>query len=276
MRVADMKALCMADSESLIADFERSREEIAYFDLGAIAEVLVLSTELDTTRSLRERFSVAALEWLRDGLFEDATFVRLDYLYHATLFCYLAGQAPGFRPADVAHINSFWAGGMAGRSEQPVLTSETTAALLAACGIELDPEPLVTRDLRLVIDKRVLRARSDEHDIQTLTMAAQLCRVGDRHRDRLPRIFPQALLVQAIQLGHVNWIAIGALLCATTFGMPAWLRSGADEALASHLEQATGLLPPPAEDFVENDHVKRAERGLRIRSSIASYALLDA
>ncbi|MFV2072660.1 MAG: hypothetical protein ACC742_08410 [Thermoanaerobaculales bacterium] len=271
-----MKALCAGETDRLIAAFECSPGQNGFFNLGAIAEVLALSVRMDATRALRDRVSLAALGWLRGGLLDDALFARVEFLYHVTLFCFLASKAGDFRPTDAAHTGRLLAGGMAGRSELPVLTMQVVATLMMACGIELDAEAFGRRDLRKVIDKRVLRARSDEFDILTLTMVGQLCSAAEQNRDRLPRLFPQALLVQAIRLGHVNWIAILALLCGTVFGMPGWLRYGAIGALGSHLEEANGLLPPPKQGFVENDHIKRVENGLRIRSSIATYGFLDA
>jgi hypothetical protein len=166
------------------------------------------------------------------------------------------------------------ASGLAGRGELPVIGLQLIAAYLAAAGIELGGSDTATRDLRLVIDRRVLRPRSDEHDILTLSQVAQLFMLGALTPEHLPRIFPHTVLVQSIRQGHVNWISILTLLCSSVFTMPGWLREGATEALASHLAQATGLFPPTDGRLVENDHVQSDERGLRIRSSIASFALL--
>jgi hypothetical protein len=276
MTPAAMRDLCTAQVEALVGEMERQPDQAAFSDLAAAAEVLALCEPWESARSLRARVAGVALGWLRGGLLDDAAFARLEFLYHASLFCYFASLAPGFRRSDAAHTGELVARGLTSRSELPVITSQLVASYLAACGIERGADVLGPRDLRLVVDKRVLRARSDDFDILTLTMAAQLCRVAARHRERMPRLFPRTLLVQSVREGHVNWIAILTLLCASVFGMPPWLSEGATAALSTHLAEAGGLLPPPEATFADNDYVQRAERGLRIRSSIAAFALLHA
>lgn len=274
MTPAKLKAQCAMDIERLLADFEQQPDQTIFFDLGAVAEILVLCGDIESTRSLRERLSSAVLGWLRRGLLEDALFAKAAYLYHSSLFCYFASRAPDFRPEDAAHTGRLLTSGLAGRNELPVISMELIATCLAAAGIDPGTTDAEMRDLQLVVDRRVLRSRSDEYDIHTLTMVAQLFRLGGRASEQLPRLFPRTLLVQSIRAGHINWVAVLSFLCATVYGMPAWLRDGAIEALTSHLEKAGGLLPAPDDSFAENDHVQRAERGLRLRSSIASFALL--
>lgn len=264
----------MREVERLITEFDRSPRPKEFYDLGAIAEVLALCASLASAQPLRARVSVAALAWLRAGLFEDALFAKVEHLYHTTLLCYLASGVPAYRTADAAHAGQLLTSGLVGRSELPVLTMQIVATYVGACGIDFDLDALGSRDLRLVVDKRVLRARSDEYDILTLMMVAQLASLSDRFSHSLPQIFPQALLVQAIRSGHLNWIPILTLLCTTVYGIPPWLRRGATDAMRRSLEQATELLPAPEPGSWENDYVTRAEHGLRVRSSIASFALL--
>ncbi|MFP2905399.1 hypothetical protein ACLESD_10145 [Pyxidicoccus sp. 3LFB2] len=274
MTPAEMKALCATEIEQLLSDFEKQHDRNTFFDLGAAAEVLTLCGGIESTKSLRERLSAAALGWLRSGLLDDAMFANAENLYHTSLFCYFASQAPAFHRDDAAYTERLLAGGLAGRNELPVISLQLIATCLSTIGIGLGTQNMVTRDLRTVLDRRVLRARSDEYDILTLTMVAQIFKLGGHGAEQLPRLFPRTVLVQAIRMNHLNWVAVLTLLCTAVYGMPEWLREGATELLASHLEQARGLLPPPEGRFAENEHVQRAERGLRVRSSIASFALL--
>jgi hypothetical protein len=273
MTPADMKALCAASIDRLLADFESQPDPKGFFDLGAAAEMLVLCGGIPSTKPLRDRLSTAALGWVRREFLDDAMFAKAEYLYHSSLFCYLASQAVGFEPEDLSHPRRILQSGLAGRNELPVITLQLVSTCLAAAGIELGSNGAGTRNLRLVIDRRVLRPRTDEYDVLTLTMVAQIFKLGGLPSEQLPRLFPQALLVQALRQGHTNWIAPLTLLCGAVYGMPDWLREGATSALASSLANASGLVPPPEGRLAENDYVQRAETGLRIRSSIALFAL---
>ncbi|HET6233098.1 MAG TPA: hypothetical protein VFE05_23680 [Longimicrobiaceae bacterium] len=269
-----MRTACAREVDGLIEEMDRAPGQTAFYDLAAAAEVLALCGQYPSAAAMRARIAAAALGWLRAGLLDDTAFARLEFLYPTSLLCWFASRAPGFVPKDVGHTREIVARGLAGRSELPVLTSQLVASYLAACGIEPGADMLGTRDLRLVLDKRVLRARSDDFDVLTLTLVAQLCAVSAQYRGRLPRMYPQALLVQAVRDGHANWVAVLTLLCATAYGMPDWLREGAARSLASHVDAARDLLPPPEASYADNDYVQRAEKGLRLRSSIAAFAVL--
>jgi len=274
MNAEEMRALCIVEVAQLVAEFEEVPSRKGFYDLGATAEILAFGTPLESVRPLRATLAGAALRWLRSGQIEDVMFNRVEFLYHAALLCHLASEAPGYADDDATQVRRLLTSGLVGRSELPVVTMQVIADHLQSCDIHVDRDAVGARDLRVVLDRRVLRPRSDEYDVLTVIMVAQLCSRGNPHGYPLPRVFPHLMLVQAIRAGHVNWIPVLALLCTQVFGMPAWLRRGARDAAASALANATGLLPTPETGLWENDLVKRADRGLRIRSSIATFALL--
>jgi hypothetical protein len=56
--------------------------------------------------------------------------------------------------------------GLIGRGEVPVVTQTLTTAYLTRCGIDADFGDPGRRNLAIMIDKRILRGRSDEHDVR--------------------------------------------------------------------------------------------------------------
>src|SRR5207249_3213084 len=133
------------------------------------------------------------------------------------------------------------------------------------------------RNLSKMLDKRILRARSDEHDILTLLMCAQLLHLQPTAGHERPSLYPHVLLLEAMRSANANWFAVLAFLCARFFGIPAPLGNAVRMVLSQHLPSAGQLLPLPAGSGLDSSYVERARRGLQLRSTVAlllSFQLL--
>jgi hypothetical protein len=174
----------------------------------------------------------------------------------------------------MAVLKGLCEGGLLGRNEMPVLTQRLIAACLWRCGIRAELGSLGERDLAKMIDKRVLRARSDEYDLLVFIMCAQLLHLEPAAAHQRPSLYPQVLLVETIRSGDMNWLPVLAFLCARWFGLPAYLRCAVRSAVLNHLPEYGELLPAPQSGSAESRHIERAGRGLRIRSTVALVSSL--
>lgn len=266
---AQLLATSQAELEKLLVNFERDPSRAGFFDIGAVAEVLALSERIQAARSLTATLADAASRWLRSGLLEDAAFARVEFVYHTAVLCYLARHGKDYSGADMLTVKRLFEARLIGRSELPVVTQQVTGAYLSLCGVHADFTQQGQRDLVLMIDKRVLRTRSDEYDIAVLIMCAQLLQFGANPSQSRPLLFPQILLTQAIRSVNLNWLSVLAFLCAKVFGLPYWLRAAAVECILDHLPPKGDLLPWPKSNACDSKYIQRASRGLRLRSTIA-------
>jgi hypothetical protein len=276
-------ATAEAELDRLLADFHSSPSRTGLSDIGAAAEVLVLGRDFPAAGALTAALADAASCWLRSGLLEDLFFFGDSGLaYHVALLSYLGQQrceqlAAGLRDQnkETRLIERMFDDRLIGQSEMPVLMQQVISTYLTFCGIQADLQEPREWDLATSIDKRVLRARSDEYDLLVLIMAAQLLQLNHGCRQQKHKLFPQVLLVQAMRSCHLNWIPILALLCAVVFDQPPLrLEVSAVECLLVSLPSSE-LLPPPKGIGCDSAHIKRASRGLRLRSTIALALLID-
>ena len=264
---SDLVVTCQAELGRLLSGFEAAPSSSGLFDIGAVAEIAVLGDGVPEIEPIRQILCDSAARWLRSGVLEDLCFPRVELTYTAALLAYLAQRSRGFSPGDMAVMKRLCEGGLIGRSEVPVLTQRLIAAYLTRCGIETDFGDLGRRDLMKMIDKRVLRVRSDEYDLLVVLMCAQLLRMEEQVQR--PAIYPQVLLVQAIRSGNANWLPVLAFVCAQSFSLDEDIRKAALESILERMPARGELLPAPRGVGIDSEYIGRAERGLRIRSTAA-------
>jgi hypothetical protein len=174
----------------------------------------------------------------------------------------------------MAGLKRLCEGRLIGRGEMPVLTQKLTATYLTNCGIDADFGDLGKRDLARMVDKRVLRPRSDEYDLLVVLMCAQLFRLDPETNYSRPSLYPRALLVQAVRSGNTNWLAVLSFLCEQWFSLDTLLRDAAYQRMRATVPSRGELVPAPPGAGIDSEYIGRAGRGLRIRSTIAlAYTL---
>ena len=266
---SNLVATCQAETARLLDGFEAAPTCSGLFDVGAVAEIVALGDAVPGIEGLRGAVCDAAARWLKSGVLEDLCFSRMELSYYTALMAYLARRGGGYEAGDMSVMKSLCEGRLIGRSEMPVLTQRLTAAYLTRCGIDADFGDLGQRDLARMIDKRVLRARSDEYDVLVVIMCAQLLHLEPDSFHSRPASYPQALLVQAIRSANINWLPVLAFVCEHWFSLQDGLRRAALECLLQNLPAPGELLPAPQGAVIDSEYIGRAGRGLRIRSTIA-------
>lgn len=259
---------------ALVDDFVSAPSRAGLFEVGAVAEVVMLGRDLPSGRRFAQLLGKAARRWSEDGLFEDVCFSEAHLTHHAMLLLQFAGPVR----SDVLKALSSHA--LIGRSEWPTLTQLCINTLLAQYDIDLPFPETEIADLTAGIDKRCLRAESTEYDLALLLTTAQLLHdrqiapSGLQLMAGVPRILPRVLLVQALRAGNWNWASVLAFLCHRVFGLPSYL----DQALRGALDE----LPTTLEYFDlpkgirdQSEYFSRSVRALRLRSAAALAMYLD-
>lgn len=267
--------LCKAELERLIREFDSNPSRSAFYDIGAVAEVLVLCVEIPAAESLLQLLRDASARWLKSGLFEDLLIARAEFAYHIAMLCYLAQDARSWNPADMDVIRDLYNGRMITRSEMPLLRQRLIIAYLAQCGLQTYSGQPESRDLERSINRRGLRARYDEFDLQVLLMCAQLLQLKGSEVQEVPRTYPQVLLVQAMRSENRNWAPVLTLLCSRFFEARESLLHAALQSMQDLIPSPGQLLPPPPTSHLDSEYISRTERGLRLRSTIALALTLD-
>lgn len=264
---APIVKLCEAQLQRLIGELERSPSRTAFFDIGTVAEVLILAAGSYATQGLIEMLSDAADGWLKSGLMEELGVARAEFAYHIALLCYMAQSSAFWIPSDMEGIAGLANGRLIARNEIPVLRQHLLTAYFSGCGVQADFGQLGRRDLVKIVDRRVLRARSDEFDLLVLIMCAQLLQFdGARQK---PRVYPQVMLGQAIRSKNTNWIPVLTLLCQRFFGLPEPLHRTALKVMQESIPAEGELLTAPPGHQIDSEYLERTEKGLRLRSTIA-------
>ena len=271
--VAGLVSTCERELARLIEDIDRAAGS-GLFAIGAVAEILVLADAFEAVEDLRRLVADASARWLRSGLLEECCMSRVEFLYHAALLCYLARFSRNYRATDSAVLNRLCAGRLVGRSESPVLTQRLIGAYFKRSGLRADFGEAGERDFARMIDKRVLRPRSDEYDLLVLLMFAQLVHLGECSGPG-PALCPQVLLIQSMRSQNLNWVPVLAFLSQKFFRADERLAGAAQQFLLSHLPRGGALLPAPAASGVDADFVSRGGAGIRIRSTAALICLLS-
>jgi hypothetical protein len=267
--VSGLFATCQTEIMRLLTAFADAPSRSGLADVGAVAELVVLGDRVPDTVDLRKPVCDAAARWLRSGLLEDLSVARVELMYHTALLCYLAQQSDTFEPADMVVMKRLCEGRIIGRSEMPVLTQQLVAAYLTRCGIATSFGDLGERDFTQMIDKRALRARSDEYDLLVLLMCAQLIRLGACPPEFRPALYPRLLLVQSMRSRNANWLPVLSFLCSRYFPVDDGLRRAALNRILLTLPAPGELLPAPQGAGIDSEFIGRAGRGLRIRSTLA-------
>lgn len=265
---AELLSTCQAELAHLLTAFENKPTSSGLSDAAAVAEVLVLGDDIPSAALLWQMLSDAAAGWLRLGLLEELCYSRVELIYPAVLLAYMARCGASFS-ADMTVMKRLCEGRLIGRSEVPVLTQHLIAAYFTRCGVDADFGDLGRRDLVKMIDKRALRARSDEYDVLVVLMCAQLLQLEGGSALERPTLYPQLLLTQAIRLGNTNWVPVLAFLCGRSFSLDDRLRSAAFESMIEAPPARGELLPIPRAAAIDREYIGRAGRGLRIRSTVA-------
>lgn len=257
----------------MISDWEALPTSETFFDIGTALEVVILDTENKAIAGLRELFASAALRWLRNGTIENAIFTSIENIYHCSLLCHLASLQPDFVPEDAKIISDLLNGGIVTRSELPVLTQYTVAYHFANIAAHQNIDALARRNISNMIDKRVLRARSDEYDVLVLIMLTQIRKSINPLLGNLG-LLNQVLLVQALRSEDLNRVAILLYLGCKMEILPESLKSSASAFLEQH-NPSNDLHPLPTTGDIDHEYTSRASRGLRIRSTIAQSLIFN-
>lgn len=265
----DLLETCQAETAGLLADFDLAPTPAGLMDVGAVAEIVVLGDTVPGSDGLLHQLCDSAAGWLRRGILEELCVSRVDLTYHAALLAFLAQRGRGCCDAEMTPLKRLCEARLIGRGEMPILLQKLTAAYLTRCGIDADFGDLGQRDPARMIDKRVLRARSDEFDILAIILCAQLAHLDPRSALSGPTLFPRTLLVQAIRSGNLNWVPVLTFLCMHLSALDDGLRAAAFAHLRQSLPAPGKLLPAPTVAGIDSDYIGRAQRGLRLRSTVA-------
>jgi|SRR5262245_29389696 len=272
--------------EGLITDLERQLQNVLddfsaapsrdyLFEVGAIAEVAVLGQDLPSGERLTALMRQAAADWSRRGLLEEVCFSETLLTYHTAILLLLAG------PVDCSVFRRLSDAAMIGRSEWPALTQLHISALFRKCGIDSTLPGSELADFTLRIDKRCLRARSDEYDLTLLLTVAHLMQLSETGGMSShipcgkPRVLPHLLLTQALRGRNLNWLPILVFLCRRFFGLPRDIGKAARVMLGEVAATPGSFDPPPANFRREMEYFSRSARSLRIRSATAFAFYLD-
>lgn len=258
----------------LLEDFISAPSRAGLFEVGTLAEVVILGRDLPSGRRFATLIGNAGLRWIESGLFEDVCFAEAQLMHHTMLLLHLAGTVP---PEVLQALSNQ---GMIARSEWPVLTQLCSATLLNQLGVHVPLPETETADFTAWIDKRCLRAQSSEYDLALLLTAAQLLQDEAVARSRptltthAPRILPRVLLVQSLRAGNWNWASVLLFLCRRSFGLPVYLDEASREALRE-VPATLNHFDLPKDIHKQSDHFSRSVRALRLRSAAALAMYMD-
>ena len=260
---------------TVLGDFEAAPSRAGLLELGTIAEVLVLGRDLPTGRRLASSVGAAAARWSQSGILESLCFTEAQLTYHIALLLLFAGG----QPRDV--LQALCDRGLIGRSEWPLLTQLSVSAMFFQCGLETILPKAEHADLTVRLDKRCLRAKSNEYDLSLLLTVAQL--IDLRRIEQLrtlvppgtPGMLPRLLLTQALRAGNWNWVAVLAFLCHRFFGLPEHLEHATRLALSRVDASPESLGLPPDDISRDTDYFERPVRGLRIRSGVGLALFIE-
>lgn len=258
--------------QALILEFEQSPLEEAFYNIGAVAEVAITDIDNQQLQGIVKQLVDSTFRWLKTGLLEDILFSKMEYGYHAAIMCVFASKAPQFRADDLKTIETLITQGMLLRSESPVLTQFTVEQHFITAGIKLTSPSLGKRQLGKMINKRLLRSRTDEYDLAILCMLAQVKFNLDGNDVAECGYFAKALLVQAIRNKDHNRIAYLSFMCSKLSKLPHWLLTGATTAFNTSQFDINNF-PAPISNQIDSMFIQRAKKGMQLRSAIC-YALL--
>lgn len=260
--------------EVILDDFDSAPSRTSLFEVGTVAEVVILGRDLPTGQRLARVIGQAGRRWIERGLFEDVCFSEAQLTHHTMLLLVLSAPVP----SEVLQALSDQR--MIGRSEWPVLTQLCIGTMLNQAGINLALPEADIEDLTACIDKRCLRAQSGEYDLALLLTAAQLlqddslARLRPSLRAAAPHVLPRVLAVQALRAGNWNWLAVLAFLCRRSFGLPDYLDQALQHAL-SDVPTSWDQFDLPKDIREQSEHFSRSVRALRLRSAAALALYLD-
>jgi len=258
---------------TLLHTFEERPTAGGLMDLTAIVELIQTLPELRCFANIRKMLAASALRWTRSGRLAGILISRADYGYAVAMLLALASEADGFLPADIVPLRDLYNGKVIGFSELPILTLRSIAQQLATAKIATASKDTSPLNIRSLIDKRVLRTRTDEYDVITLMMASQLLPARSEHEMLWPRVFPNVMLVKALRAQDLNWTAILSLLAKYRFGAPEALLRAARKLLAAR--SGSELLPAPHGTLLYSEFFERSDIGLRLRGTLARQAFLE-
>lgn len=263
---------CLAHLDEIISEMDDISTE-ALLDISAVAELVKSAPESVVLAASRARLRVAALRWLKAGVLAEIVFTKPEFTHSIALLVSLAREAPGFAAGADESIIRLISTGMIGRSELPTLSLEVAAMCYGQGSSSFQKSG---RTLSKLIDKRILRRRTDEYDIATLIMVGHLVSADPSLCGSSAQTFPQVLLLDALRQGHHNYVAVLAFLNRFVFvGTPPALLQCAREFLSAFRDSGGGLIPPPQEQYLYSEFLERSPLGLQLRSTLACAAFLD-
>jgi hypothetical protein len=262
---------CLSELDALY-DRTSLHSSEALLDVGAVAELVLAAPDVQALSGVRVSLARAALGWLKTGLLQEIIITKMEFCYIVALLVQLARIAPEFKSSDISQFAALVASGMIGRTEMPTLTMRVMASAFGQPTLQVTQGVGQRPDFLTIVDKRVLRRRTDEYDIATMLMVAQVIPVEDSG----PRIFPQVLLIDALRQQHENYVAVLAFINRFAFeGAPPAVMEAARIFLLSAIKGADGLLSTPDESYLYSEFLERSDLGLRLRSTLACIAFLE-
>jgi hypothetical protein len=266
--LADIRRDLEIQLNAILNDFESAPSRAGLFEVGVIAEVVTLARDLPSARVFVKLLGAASTRWAQSGLLEDLCFCESKLIYFSALLLSLTEQAP----LEVFSVLSRH--GLIGRSEYGGLTQLFISAMLSC----RDENPILPQlelaSLTINIDKRCLQSRTNELDLSSLMIAAQLIQLRKgRLRPLLglstPGIFPNVLLVQAIRNKNWNSVSLLSFLCRYIFSMPDYLNQTSRAACITLIQHPESFLPSMNVIHDEITLHERTARSLKLRSAIA-------
>ncbi|MDV6316268.1 hypothetical protein [Idiomarina sp. HP20-50] len=261
-------SFCRESIIKIIKDFETLPSSETFFDLGTVLEVLILSKRKASIPEITDLATNAALKCLRNGLIENALYSSMDNTYHCALFCHFASMDAEFTAIDMQVIDSLLSKGLIARNELPVISQYSIKFHFSCAGSKSSTTALERRNLLTMIDKRLLRTRTDEYDLVVLIMLAQC---SELLVDTLPDGFGklnQVLLAQAIRSSDINRVSVLLLVGCFLGVLPSYLRKSSESFLTLN-NPNNKLMPLPTSGKIDNEYIKRASKGLKLRGAVA-------
>ena len=270
------KGAIIAESiERLFTEFKSFPSTDCLLNISYVAEVLLIDPRLPILNDCVEIAASISAKWLEEEVLTELLFSHNDLAYPVAVLVALAACHEGFLPSRTDKIAQLIHNRISLMSELPYLSTSAITAHLYTATITVEGGVISDNILRDMIDKRVLRSRSDEYDITALMHAASLIAYNQTPKARRPHLFSSALLVRALRTGDPNWVALLSYICCDVFPTNKLLLDTARQWLSGFQSENYDLLPAPQKHVLYPEFLDRPDIGLRLRSSIAFIAFLE-
>ncbi|MFN7397539.1 MAG: hypothetical protein ACK5SX_00415 [Sandaracinobacter sp.] len=261
--------------ETIFTDFEALPSSDTLLNLSYVCEVLLINPSNPLLKGCCDQAAERSLEWLKAGLLTEVLFSHAEHAYPIALLVALSRRSDQFDIDYLRTLADLVAHKIILMSELPYLSLSAIHALFGTDTVSINFEVLPSIALKSMIDKRVLRSRSDEYDVTSLMHAMSVVKHHQALPDQRPFVFATALLMRAIRNGDANWLAVLAYLCHEIFPCNQMVLAAAYRRLDQSSLSDEGIMPPPSKDVLYPEFLERSDRGLKLRSSLARSAFME-